>query len=67
MTEPQFKRGDHVQYDGAGPVMQVVLMSGSLCYCRWLDATGQEQHGTFDCNKLNAWTAPAPRPPDAAT
>lgn len=52
VSEQQFRPGDKVQYDGAGPIMEVVSVSGGLCYCTWVDEAGQEQHGTYESRKL---------------
>ena len=63
MNEARLRTGDCVQYRGGGPLMHVLTASGSLCYCNWVDASGQLQRGTFEeCNL----TAAAPPQSEAA-
>ena len=49
---PTFRFGDRVQYWGSGPVMHVIAASAHHCYCQWVDAFGNLQHGTFEISNL---------------
>ena len=62
MNEARFRTGDCVQYRGGGPLMHVLSASGSLCYCNWVDPSGQLQQGTFEERNLTA-----AEPPDSGT
>lgn len=56
-----FRKGDRVQYKGAGPVMHVITISGDLCYCNWVDGFGGLQQATFEQRNLTPANAgPAP-------
>ena len=47
-----FRKGDRVQYQGDGPVMHVITISGDLCYCNWVDDFGRLHQATFEQRNL---------------
>ena len=60
---PVFRFGDRVQYWRSGPVMHVITACTDHCYCHWVDAFGDLQHGTFATHNLAHAAASESGPP----